>query len=294
MSEMLKAGAGGKNKGIQVRLWVDRDWDTTEFKTFLSSIEEKTGDGDIIYDKRNRLVRLAADPMFGIKRDIIVKRFNLIRKYDQLRYCFIRSKAVRSLETARALEKAGVHTPRPVGLFEVRGRFGQIKTSNFITQFCAYDFSLMELVLSLRECQGGEQLALFRRLLPVLAGDIRKMHDAGIFHHDLHDGNVLVKETDPPVLYYIDLNRAQIQGTGLTLKQRAKDLARFNWGEDLQRVFVEEYMPTKVWELMGLLRKEREKRVRFVRFKRNLRKALGRSKRKNNQRRLDAGGTEAK
>lgn len=264
-----------ESRSLKKKLWVNPGWDTPEFREFLTSLAWESGKGEIVYDQRNRLVHLPVDPQQGIRKDIIIKRFNLVRKYDQLRFRFIPSKAVRSLKTALALERIGVPTPCPVGLLEIRGRFREVETSSFVTEFCHYDFSLMDLVLSSRD--HPEKKEVIKGLLPVLARDVRKMHDAGIIHNDLHDGNVLVVNTDPPVLYYIDLNRARLK-KALSLAERAKDLARFNWKEELQRLFVVEYMPAKAEELMKLLIQERQKRVRVINLKRKLRQAFGRKK----------------
>ena len=261
-----------KKKSGSLRLWVDPGWDTPEFKEFLTSLAWESGMGEIVYDQRNRLIHLPVDLQQGIKEDIIIKRFNLVRKYDQWRFRFIPSKAVRSLKTALALGKIGVPTPRPIGLFEIRSKFRAIEASSFVTEFCPYDFSLMDLVLSARD--HPERKEVIKGLLPFLARDVRRMHDAGIVHNDLHDGNVLVVNTDPPVLYYIDLNRARIKKT-LSVRERVKDLARFNWDEELQRLFVAEYMPAKAEDLLRLLIRERQKRVRTINLKRKVRQALG-------------------
>jgi hypothetical protein len=42
----------------------------------------RTEHGEIVYDQRNRLTYFPVDVKYGIERDIIIKRFNLTRKYD--------------------------------------------------------------------------------------------------------------------------------------------------------------------------------------------------------------------
>jgi len=261
-----------KKKSGSLWLWVAPEWDTPEFKEFLTSLAWESGLGEVVHDQRNRLIRFPVDSRQGIKKEIIIKSFHLARKYDQWRFRFIPSKAVRSLKIALTLERIGVPTPCPIGLFEIRGKFRAIEASSFITEFCHYDYSLMDLVLSARE--DPEQKEVIKGLLPFLARDVRRMHDAGIIHNDLHDGNVLVLNTEPPVLYYIDLNRARIKKS-LSIRERARDLARFNWDEELQRLFVAEYMPTKAEDLLRLLILERQKRIRTIYLKQKLRRAVG-------------------
>ncbi|MEJ2744959.1 MAG: lipopolysaccharide kinase InaA family protein, partial [bacterium] len=68
-----------------------------------------------------------------------------------------------------------------------------------------------------------------RRLIRLLAALLRRMHDDGIYHQDLHPGNFLV-ETLPSGekrIHLLDLHRASLKPT-LSLKDRIKSLAQFN------------------------------------------------------------------
>ena len=66
-----------------------------------------------------------------------------------------------------------------------------------------------------------------RESLSQVALAVRKMHDIGIFHADLHLGNVLIQEDgDPLPIYLIDFDRARIQSP-LSEKDRKANLIRF-------------------------------------------------------------------
>ena len=64
---------------------------------------------------------------------------------------------------------------------------------------------------------------------PVLAGFVRRLHDAGVHHHDFHAGNVLLRTTKDgarePML--IDLHAVTLGGP-LSLGARLGNLVQFN------------------------------------------------------------------
>jgi len=57
------------------------------------------------------------------------------------------------------------------------------------------------------------------QVLRLLAETIRKIHDAGLFHRDLHGGNFLVVQGSSPGLYLVDLHQARKQVTVSTSKR---------------------------------------------------------------------------
>ncbi len=65
-----------------------------------------------------------------------------------------------------------------------------------------------------------------------IAQTVRKMHDSGIYHADLHLKNILVGMDNPPRVYIIDLDKSQLRcdaTTGsLSLKQRMVNLLRLD------------------------------------------------------------------
>ncbi|GAB6137359.1 lipopolysaccharide kinase InaA family protein [Halanaerobaculum tunisiense] len=246
--------------------WVAPEWATKQFREFISSIQELET-GNIIDDKRNLLVHIPAADRIGLKEDIMVKKFNLIRKYDQLRFCFLNSKAVRSLRLALALAELGINTPKPLAVIEERGKFNQLIYSYFVTEYVDYDYNLLDIVKDYDHPQRDK----LKDYLPLIAEDIKRMHDAGIIHNDLHAGNILVKETAAkPEFYYIDLNRGRIKNK-LSVKARMKDLARFKLTEEEQGIFLENYDRDNCQELLELMIDQRKKRKKFKKWKKKLR-----------------------
>ncbi|PRX35695.1 lipopolysaccharide kinase (Kdo/WaaP) family protein [Orenia metallireducens] len=246
-------------------LWINEGFENRDFRRFIEEIEIQK-DGEKIYDVRNALIHFQADDIPGINEDIIIKKFNLTRRYDKLRFCFLDSKAVRSLKLALALEEVGLRTPKPIALLERRGRFNKIIYSYFITEYIDYDYNLLDILKDDNHPLRNK----VKDWLPQIAKDIKGMHDAGIVHNDLHAGNILVKDIDKsPKFYYIDLNRGRIKNN-LDIKSRMKDLARFKLTEDEQRIFMKYYAPQEYQRILSLMIKHRDKRKKFLYWKRQI------------------------
>ncbi|OCL25584.1 serine/threonine protein kinase [Orenia metallireducens] len=246
-------------------LWMNEGFKNPEFKKFIEEIESRKG-GEKVYDVRNVLIHFETDNIPGINEDIIIKKFNLTRKYDKLRFCFLDSKAVRSLKLALALEEIGLRTPKPIALLEKRGRFNKIISSYFITEYIDYDYNLLNILKDDKHPLRSR----VKEWLPQIAKDIKKMHDAGIVHNDLHAGNILVEDIDnKPRFYYIDLNRGRIKKR-LTMKARMKDLARFKLKRDEQEILIKGYDLDNYEKLVELIVRLRENRKKFLKWKRNI------------------------
>jgi tRNA A-37 threonylcarbamoyl transferase component Bud32 len=246
-------------------LWMNEGFKNPEFKKFIEEIESRKG-GEKVYDVRNVLIHFETDNIPGINEDIIIKKFNLTRKYDKLRFCFLDSKAVRSLKLALALEEIGLRTPKPIALLEKRGRFNKIISSYFITEYIDYDYNLLDILKDDKHPLRSR----VKEWLPQIAKDIKKMHDAGIVHNDLHAGNILVEDIDnKPRFYYIDLNRGRIKKR-LTMKARMKDLARFKLKRDEQEILIKGYDLDNYEKLVELMVRLRENRKKFLKWKRNI------------------------
>lgn len=249
-------------------IWIAEGWDSDRFRSYLDSFDREFRAGNAIYDKRNLLTRIEPNKELGIKEDIAVKKFKLTRTYDKLRFCFLDSKAVRSLKIALALEEIGVKTPSPVAVVEKRGRFNKLLYSYFITEYVDYDYNLLDIAKDYDHSLRNK----LKDWLPEIACDVKRMHEAGVVHNDLHAGNILVKLTEEkPEFYYIDLNRGRIKSS-LSRKQRVKDLARFKFTSEEKELFMEHYAPDNYQELLDLMIKQRERRERLLNLKRGLKR----------------------
>ncbi|WP_027339410.1 lipopolysaccharide kinase InaA family protein [Halonatronum saccharophilum] len=250
-------------------LWIADQWKSNQFQEYIESIPNQIASGDIIYDKRNLLVRIPVDENLGIKQDVVIKKFKLTRKYDQLRFRFLKSKAIRSLKLAMALEKIGINTPKPIAVIEKRDKYKKILYSYFICEYVDYNYNLLDIVKD----DGHPLREKVKEFLPQIAQDIRKMHDAGVVHYDLHAGNILVKNIDNPEFYYIDLNRGRIKKK-LSRKARMKDLARFKLTATEEEIFINNYEPQNSKKWLELMRKSRARRKKIRRIRKKIKKFI--------------------
>jgi len=68
-----------------------------------------------------------------------------------------------------------------------------------------------------------------RKVIKSVAGVIREMHSAGIYHADLHLKNIIIKKNinSPPLPYIIDFDNSSIKRK-LSFKKKLKNLFRFH------------------------------------------------------------------
>lgn len=113
----------------------------------------------------------------------------------------------------RAMRK-GVPTPVPLAMAERRKR-RFLQDAFFITQAIAPAAPLIELIP-----EEGHKELLFQA-----AGLLRQAHEAGLFHQDLHAGNILVGMAEKK-LYLIDLHRSRFLRS-ISRRRRLWNLAQF-------------------------------------------------------------------
>lgn len=197
--------------------------------------------GEVILDGRRHLTALCN----GHDVRLFVKIYRL-KTIERLKALFRDSRAEREWKGARRLQEAGVSVPQPLAW----GRGG--KKAFYICQALENARSILEI---------GEGL---RALLPEVARAIKAMHDAGVFHRDLHGDNVVIKGKP----YLVDLHRHRYYRRGVPHRKRLWDVACFlysikehlSW-EDRDK-FLGSYWGEESKKLFHQV-EERERRVRL-------------------------------
>lgn len=250
---------------VQRLIKVVKDWDSPRFRDFLNNIETHLETEQGFHNYRNLLVRFGIDERLGIKREIVVKKFKLTRKYDRFRFHFLPSKAFRSLEIALALIRNSINTPYPLAIVEERGKSNRLVNCYYITEFIKFDCSFFQVI---NEFDG----ILKKKLIAATARSIRLLHDVGIIHNDLHASNILLNNLEAePSIYFIDLNRAR-RKKAVSDKTRAKDLGRLALKGQDQADFFSYYDTEKNSRLMAEIRKAQSRRECWLAFKRAYRR----------------------
>jgi len=159
---------------------------------------------------------------------------------EYLKYLILPSKARKEWLVAYSLRRQRLPVPKPMGWIEKR-RLGSVKESLYLSE-------VLETGVSASDELGTLQS---ESMVRPLAETLRRFHDAGLTHNDLHIGNFLwVKGS----LFLTDLHSASIR-KATSLKQRLWNIThlfhslRSFWLEKEQRTFLEIYFEKEVGPL---------------------------------------------
>lgn len=188
----------------------------------------------ILLDRRNR-VGIVNLPYPGDRKiEVVIKEFSK-SGVNRLKSIFLPGKAFKAWNGGMALIERGIDTPPPVAYLERKKGI-----------FLSESFFLAERISGVEEIR-----FLFIRLLPVrlqkllisLSQHLSLCHKKGILHHDLSDGNILVKKDESGEFrfYLIDTNRIRIKKR-ICLLLRIKNLIRLGVPPEFQRFFLEHYL----------------------------------------------------
>ncbi len=126
----------------------------------------------------------------------LVKDYKIRGWKEKAKYLFAPSKAQKEWIVGIVARRREVPTPLPLAMGE-RRRWGILREAFFVAEAVVPSKALMELP--------REKISV--TYLEKAAALLRKVHRAGIFHKDLHAGNILVDEEDGE-LFLIDLHRS--------------------------------------------------------------------------------------
>lgn len=149
-----------------------------------------------------------------------------------LGYSFFRSPARRAWFAAHGFIASKFLTPKPIALLEEK-RFGILKKSFFITENISDGLPCNWFIIK-KFYNKNDTLRQKRRFISCLANSVKKLHDSGIYHSDLKENNIMMRESSGDWdFFYIDLDcmcfnkvvESQAKNTVVQIKQ--KNLAIF-------------------------------------------------------------------
>jgi tRNA A-37 threonylcarbamoyl transferase component Bud32 len=185
--------------------------------------------GEVIKASR---IRSAAITTLSNGQRVFLKRDRTKDWIESIKYLLLPSKGRKEWFIAYQMHKRNLPIPKPLGWLE-RAHRGFVQESYYLSEAIGSGVSLIEDSAKL-----GNRFPLIE-----LAKAVRKIHNAGLFHKDLHAGNFL---WDGESLFLTDLHSAKILGT-LSLNQRLWNLSllfhslRSVWVEREQSLFMDTY-----------------------------------------------------
>ena len=221
-----------------------RSFDPSSFRGFIAAFDEErtlaalkdfpgllaSPDAEVLHEGRNRIiaVRLPGG------REAVVKIFGA-RGFQKWKTFFVQSKGLRAWRGAQALKENSFGTATPIAAFERRSRGLAVES--------VYIAGRVRGGREIREWFRDRPEPDLRNLLAALAPVLARMHQAGIVHRDLSDGNILVIEKAPSRFEFLFLDTNRIRaGRKVGLFARARNLVRLGVPAALQRYFIEEYV----------------------------------------------------
>jgi heptose I phosphotransferase len=195
--------------------------------------------GELVKDHKGRrdIFRIKATADDGRPLVLFLKRNWRPYKKDGLHSLLRRGKvwsiARQEWENSKLLAAAGLTTAALVAYGEECGPLWE-RFSFLVTEAAPGAQTLEQF---LRECRDRRRR---RAVLDALAGEIRKLHDAGLAAPDLFSRHLFVDEsTEPPRFCLIDMARLN-QRSSLAARLRARDLAALNVTAPLRDVTARE------------------------------------------------------
>jgi tRNA A-37 threonylcarbamoyl transferase component Bud32 len=193
------------------------------------------GEGETVYDKRNRVVRFRHDGSV-----LMAKRYKRVNFIQQIIYTFFRkSKAERAFLFADEFRIRGIDTPRRVAFMEER-RWGLFSVGYFIS----LETKGEETHLLLREVQ-----QFSHKLADAVARQTMLMHSRGVLHGDLNLSNYLCVETAKGYRFtMIDTNRSHFCDGWPSDNQCLQNMVRLTHRRDLYEYLIRSYARQRGWD----------------------------------------------
>lgn len=168
-------------------------------------------------------------PIEGSNERMIIKHYEhggLFRKITR-DILFGNSRPFRELAILEAASEKGIRVPEVLAA-KVERVLGPFYKGDIAYKEIPDSVNLLDYLNRLNGKPMKEKISLKREIIISLAEAIKKMHNSGIYHGDLNVRNVLIQNFVQEIrIYLLDFDCSKIKEK-LTLRDRIKNLARFN------------------------------------------------------------------
>lgn len=196
------------------------------------------GEGEMIYDKRNQVMRFEIDG-----RKLIAKRFRSPKGFQRLAYstCW-ENKAVKAYRYAQRLISLGIDTPRPIAALTLRNSCGLVRQYFFVSE----ENTWPDCVCLREDPNFADREALIEALAAYIAG----LHTKGFLHGDTNLSNFLYeKQADGSYRFaVIDVNRSQFVSGEPSREACLSNLFRLTHVRPLLSALVGAYARHRGWD----------------------------------------------
>jgi len=219
--------------------WLVKGTLSDSLKGLLDSIDEDKN-YEIIRNGNNRRVLKYTHG----HESFYIKQYSVKYGLQGIKTLFSLSKAHREWDRSLLLIANHLLTAEPVAIGEKR-RFGILKSCYIISKEIPRSTTVRNVLIKNQSSSENYKLLKGNTLLNNLISYIKRIHDLGVFHGELHADNILVNQDDLTSFYLIDLGRTKLKEK-LSLSLRIQDMARLLYS--LMPVCTGE-------EIMGLINK---------------------------------------
>lgn len=174
------------------------------FKNIESLFNSST---DIIHFDRNVTKKVVFNG-----QSFAIKSFKIPNIVQSIGYAnFKASKAKRSYDNSLKLLKYKINTPKPYGYIEEINN-SRVYKSYYISLYHSFDFDLVPVFNNFQENEALiEEFIVF----------VIKMHNAGIYHHDLTRRNILINPEDKDLFSLVDNNRISFRSMSIAMRMES-------------------------------------------------------------------------
>lgn len=199
--------------------WLVKDIFSDSLKELLDSIDEDK-DYEIIRSGKNRKVLKCTHNY----ESYYIKQYSVRSDLKVIKTLFSSSKAQREWNRSHWLIANHLPTAEPVAVGENR-YFGILKSCYIISKAIPDSTTVRNVLIENRLSSKNYSVLKRNTLLNNLIHYVKKMHDMGVFHGELHAENILVNQDNFATFYLIDLGRTKFKEK-LPFSLRIQDLAR--------------------------------------------------------------------
>jgi tRNA A-37 threonylcarbamoyl transferase component Bud32 len=211
-------------------LWVREDYRKILIRQGIDKLEELIACSEVkkYFNGRGLLASLEINDSHGER--MVIRSYMHGGWYGKINKDFFWGKfrPLRELIVNDEVSRRGIQTTVILAALSKRV-IGPLYKSTLISKEISGALDLIHYLKILKQRSVSERLKAKAGLAKAVAVMVRKMHDQGIYHADLHLKNILVQEKSGGdfSVYLIDFDKSEIWDR-LSFKKRIKNLMRFN------------------------------------------------------------------